>query len=42
VRIADACLAHRGVAAIEVTVHKPSAPIGVPFDDIAVTVRRSR
>jgi 7,8-dihydroneopterin aldolase/epimerase/oxygenase len=42
VRIADSCLAHRGVIAVEVTVHKPMAPIGVPFDDIAVTVRRSR
>jgi dihydroneopterin aldolase len=42
IRIAAACLAHRGVTAVEVTVHKPSAPIGVPFDDIAVTVRRTR
>lgn len=42
VRIADACLAHRGVSAVEVTVHKPMAPIGIPFDDIAVTVRRTR
>jgi dihydroneopterin aldolase len=42
VRIADACLAHRGVTAAEVTVHKPMAPIGIPFDDVAVTVRRSR
>lgn len=42
VRIADACLAHRGVVAVEVTVHKPMAPIGIPFDDVAVTVRRSR
>lgn len=42
VRIADACLAHRGVTAVEVTVHKPMAPIGIPFDDVTVTVRRSR
>jgi len=42
VRIADACLAHRGVSGVEVTVHKPMAPIGIPFDDVAVTVRRSR
>jgi dihydroneopterin aldolase len=41
-RIAGACLAHRGVSAVEVTVHKPTAPIGIPFDDVAVTVRRSR
>lgn len=42
VRIADGCLAHRGVIAVEVTVHKPMAPIGIPFDDVTVTVRRSR
>lgn len=28
--------------AAEVTIHKPSAPIPLPFDDVAVTVRRSR
>jgi dihydroneopterin aldolase len=41
VRIADACLTHRGVTAVEVTVHKPSAPMGLPFDDVTVTVRRT-
>jgi dihydroneopterin aldolase len=41
-RIATACLAHPGVLEVEVTVHKPSAPIGVPFDDVAVTIRRAR
>jgi dihydroneopterin aldolase len=41
-RIAAACLGHAAASAVEVTVHKPSAPIGVPFDDIAVTVRRDR
>jgi 7,8-dihydroneopterin aldolase/epimerase/oxygenase len=41
-RLAAACLAHAGVTAVEVTVHKPSAPIGLPFDDVAVTIRRSR
>lgn len=30
------------VDAVAVTVHKPSAPIPVPFGDVAVTVRRSR
>ena len=39
-RIADAVLAFDGVAAVTVTVHKPHAPITVPFDDVAVTVRR--
>lgn len=28
--------------AAEVTVHKPSAPIPLTFDDVAVTIRRSR
>lgn len=42
VRIADACLAHRGVQAVDVAVHKPHAPIGIPFDDVVVRVRRTR
>ena len=42
VRIADACLAHRGVHAVDVAVHKPHAPIGIPFDDVVVRVRRTR
>ncbi|MDO5502900.1 MAG: 2-amino-4-hydroxy-6-hydroxymethyldihydropteridine diphosphokinase [Actinomycetia bacterium] len=28
--------------AVTVTVHKPSAPVGVPFDDVTVRVRRER
>jgi dihydroneopterin aldolase len=28
--------------AAEVTIHKPSAPIPLPFADVAVTIRRSR
>lgn len=28
--------------AAEVTIHKPSAPIPLAFDDVAVTIRRSR
>ncbi len=40
-RIARTCLAAQPVLAVEVTVHKPAAPIPVPFDDVAVTVRRS-
>jgi dihydroneopterin aldolase len=27
---------------VEVTVHKPSAPITVPFADVSVTIVRSR
>jgi 7,8-dihydroneopterin aldolase/epimerase/oxygenase len=41
-RIADLCLAFPLVAQVEVTVHKPEAPITVPFDDVAVTVTRGR
>ena len=41
-RLADACLAHARVERAEVTVHKPSAPIAVPFSDVSVTVVRSR
>ena len=41
-RIADACLARDLVEAVEVVVHKPDAPVGVPFDDVTVSiVRRS-
>ncbi|MFV0463375.1 MAG: 2-amino-4-hydroxy-6-hydroxymethyldihydropteridine diphosphokinase [Nostocoides sp.] len=40
-RIADACLRRPLVEAVEVTVHKPQAPVGVPFDDVAVTLRRA-
>lgn len=43
VRIAEAILAEFApIAAAEVTVHKPKAPIAVPFDDVAVTVFRGR
>lgn len=43
VRIANAILAEfAAIAATEVTVHKPQAPIAVPFDDVAVTVFRER
>ena len=41
-RIADLCLAEQRVDAVEVTVHKPEAPVGVPFTDVAVTIVRSR
>ena len=33
---------HESVQALEVTVHKPQAPVGVPFSDVSVTVRRRR
>ncbi|HET8599053.1 MAG TPA: 2-amino-4-hydroxy-6-hydroxymethyldihydropteridine diphosphokinase [Segeticoccus sp.] len=41
-RIAEASLRHTVVEAVEVTVHKPQAPVGVPFDDVTVSVRRER
>jgi 7,8-dihydroneopterin aldolase/epimerase/oxygenase len=41
-RIADVCLRHARVEAVEVTVHKPHAPIQVTFEDVALTITRSR
>ena len=41
-RIAQTCLKHEGVQEVEVCVHKPDAPITVPFDDVTVTITRSR
>ena len=39
-RLAAVCLAAGPVTAVEVTVHKPSAPIAREFTDVSVTVRR--
>jgi 7,8-dihydroneopterin aldolase/epimerase/oxygenase len=41
-RVADRCLADPRVRAVRVTVHKPQAPMTVPFDDVTVTVVRGR
>ena len=41
-RLADVCLADPLVDAVEITVHKPQAELGVPFDDVAVAIRRTR
>jgi dihydroneopterin aldolase/2-amino-4-hydroxy-6-hydroxymethyldihydropteridine diphosphokinase len=41
-RIADVALAHDLVDGVVVTVHKPSAPITVPFGDVAVRIERAR
>ena len=41
-RIADQCLKHGPVEEVEVTVHKPDAPITVPFDDVTITITRRR
>ncbi len=39
--IADAVMAEYPVHAVEVTVHKPAAPISLTFADVSVTIRRS-
>lgn len=41
-RLAAACLAEPLVGEVEITVHKPHAPIPLAFDDVTVTIRRSR
>jgi len=41
-RVAAVALAFPAVQEVEVTVHKPEAPISVPFADVAVTIVRSR
>lgn len=41
-RVAEVVLAHRRAQLVRVTVHKPSAPIAVPFDDVSVTITRGR
>jgi dihydroneopterin aldolase len=41
-RLAAVCLSYERVARVELTVHKPSAPMGLPFADVSVTLDRSR
>ena len=41
-RVAAVALGFAVVESVEVTVHKPQAPITVPFDDVSVTIERSR
>lgn len=41
-RIAGAALRHPLVQTVVVTIHKPSAPITVPFGDVSVTIERKR
>ena len=38
----DLCLAEESVQWASVTVHKPEAPIEVTFEDVAVTIERSK
>jgi len=41
-QIAAAALRRPLVQSVEVTVHKPQAPVGVPFGDVQVTIERRR
>jgi dihydroneopterin aldolase len=41
-RLAAGCLSEPLVAEVEITVHKPQAPIAHPFGDVAVVIRRAR
>lgn len=41
-RVASRCLADPRVQAVEVTIHKPSAPLPVVAAEVAVSVRRER
>lgn len=39
-RIADRILQHDRVSMVDVTVHKPHAPVPHPFQDVSVTITR--
>lgn len=41
-RLAETCLIDPRVSEVEVTVHKPQAPIGLPVEDVSLTVHRGR
>ncbi|ASD23286.1 dihydroneopterin aldolase [Cryobacterium sp. LW097] len=41
-RIADVVLAHDAAERVQVTVHKPQAPIEIPFEDVSVQIERTR
>lgn len=41
-RVAQRCLAFPSVQGVTVTVHKPHAPVPHTFDDLSVTIHRSR
>jgi dihydroneopterin aldolase len=41
-RLATECLTDERVRQVEITVHKPDAPIGPPFADVTVTILRGR
>ncbi|MDO9395391.1 MAG: dihydroneopterin aldolase [Herbiconiux sp.] len=41
-RVAGVVLAHEPVQRVRVVVHKPDAPITVPFTDVSITITRTR
>jgi 7,8-dihydroneopterin aldolase/epimerase/oxygenase len=41
-RVADVCIEDARVAGVEVTIHKPHAPLPVVAREVAVTLRRAR
>ncbi|MBA2389013.1 MAG: dihydroneopterin aldolase [Geodermatophilaceae bacterium] len=41
-RLAEVCLSDVRVETVQLTVHKPGAPIPLSFTDVAVTIHRSR
>lgn len=41
-RIASGCLEFPGVQAVEVALHKPEAPVGVPVSDVVLRILRER
>jgi dihydroneopterin aldolase len=41
-RLATECLTDERVCQVEITVHKPDAPIGPPCADVTVTILRGR
>jgi dihydroneopterin aldolase len=41
-RLADVCLADVRVTQVQVRVHKPDAPVGLPVEDVVVTITRGR
>jgi 7,8-dihydroneopterin aldolase/epimerase/oxygenase len=41
-RLAATCLSHEAVREVEITVHKPHAPLVQSVRDVTVTIRRSR
>jgi 7,8-dihydroneopterin aldolase/epimerase/oxygenase len=41
-RLAAVVLAHAAAQKVRITLHKPNAPITVPFDDVSITITRGR